>query len=37
MACEMILYDADGPVATITLNRPEQLNTTKWCATDKRG
>jgi enoyl-CoA hydratase len=24
---ETILYASDGPVATITLNRPEQLNT----------
>src|SRR3954470_1605046 len=24
---ETILYSADGPVATITLNRPERLNT----------
>lgn len=24
---ETILYDTDGPVATVTLNRPEQLNT----------
>ena len=27
MPYETILYDADGAVATITLNRPEQLNT----------
>ena len=27
MPYETILYDVDGPVATITLNRPEQLNT----------
>jgi enoyl-CoA hydratase len=27
MRYETILYDVDGPVATITLNRPEQLNT----------
>ncbi len=27
MDFETILYAADGPVATITLNRPEQLNT----------
>ncbi len=26
-AYETILYDVDGAVATITLNRPEQLNT----------
>ena len=24
---ETILYSVDGPVATITLNRPERLNT----------
>ena len=27
MTFETILYAVDGPVATITLNRPEQLNT----------
>lgn len=27
MSYETILYDVDGPVATITLNRPEALNT----------
>jgi enoyl-CoA hydratase len=27
MSFETILYDTDGPVATITLNRPERLNT----------
>ena len=27
MDFETILYAVDGPVATITLNRPEQLNT----------
>jgi enoyl-CoA hydratase len=27
MPYETILYDVDGPVATITLNRPDQLNT----------
>ncbi len=27
MPYETILYDVDGAVATITLNRPEQLNT----------
>ncbi len=27
MQYETILYDVEGPVATITLNRPEQLNT----------
>ena len=26
MAYETILYDKTGPVATITLNRPEALN-----------
>lgn len=24
---ETLLYDTDGPVATITLNRPDRLNT----------
>ena len=27
MSYETLLYTVDGPVATITLNRPEQLNT----------
>ena len=27
MTFETLLYDTDGPIATITLNRPEQLNT----------
>jgi len=27
MSFETILYDVEGPIATITLNRPEQLNT----------
>jgi enoyl-CoA hydratase/carnithine racemase len=27
MSYETLLYDADGPIATITLNRPDRLNT----------
>ena len=27
MSFETLLYDTDGPIATITLNRPERLNT----------
>ena len=27
MPYETLLYDADGAIATITLNRPERLNT----------
>ena len=27
MTFETLLYDTDGPIATITLNRPEHLNT----------
>lgn len=27
MSYETVLYSADGPIATITLNRPETLNT----------
>ena len=27
MSFETLLYDVDGPIATITLNRPERLNT----------
>ena len=27
MSYETLLYDADGAIATITLNRPERLNT----------
>ena len=27
MRCETILYGVDGAVATITLNRPDELNT----------
>jgi enoyl-CoA hydratase len=27
MAYETLLYDKDGAIATITLNRPERLNT----------
>ena len=27
MSYETLLYSTDGPVATITLNRPERLNT----------
>ena len=27
VASDVVLYEVDGPVATITLNRPEQLNT----------
>ncbi|SEK10334.1 MULTISPECIES: enoyl-CoA hydratase [unclassified Variovorax] len=26
MTCEQLLYSVDGPVATITLNRPERMN-----------
>ena len=26
MSYETLLYDSDGAIATITLNRPEQLN-----------
>ena len=27
MSYETLLYAVDGPIATITLNRPERLNT----------
>src|SRR5687767_907404 len=27
MTYETLLYDTDGPIATVTLNRPESLNT----------
>ena len=27
MSYETLLYDTDGPLATITLNRPDALNT----------
>ena len=26
MADDVVLYETDGPVATVTMNRPEQLN-----------